>query len=166
MKNRARENSTPVQSSNEAGFTVLEVAMASVITMVSLTCLAGLFTLGIAQNRLVKQYTTTTALAQQKLEELNAIERGDARLAVGGGLNVTGDPSATGYTDTVYVDPATGTVTTTIPQGATPIYDRYWKIEADPQLTTTFIVSVRVISRQPSIGRTAEETTLTTARGW
>ena len=166
MKDRVRENSTSIQPSDEAGFTVLEVAMASVITMVSLTFLAGLFTLGIAQNRLVKQYTTTTALAQQKLEELNAIERGDARLAVGGGLNVTGDPSATGYVDTVFVDPATGTVTTTIPQGATPIYDRYWKIEADPQLATTYIVSVRVVSRQPSIGRTAEETTLTTARSW
>ncbi|HKQ07248.1 MAG TPA: hypothetical protein VJ464_19135 [Blastocatellia bacterium] len=154
------------QESTEAGFTVLEVAMASVITMVSLSFLAGLFTLGIAQNRMVKQYTTTTALAQQKLEELNAIERGDTRLTVGGGLNVTGDPAATNYNDTVYVDPATGTVTSNIPQGATPIYDRYWKIEADPQLTTTFIMSVRVVARQPSVGRTAEETTLTTARGW
>ena len=166
MKDWLRENSIPVKQSDEAGFTVLEVAMAAVITMVSLSFLAGLFTLGIAQNRMVKQYTTTTALARQKLEELNAIERSDARLAVGGGLNVSGDPAATSYNDTVYVDPATGTVSTTIPQGATPIYDRYWKVEADPQLTTTFIISVRVVARQPSIGRTAEETTLTTARGW
>src|SRR2546423_6943952 len=80
MKDWLRENSIPVKQSDEAGFTVLEVAMAAVITMVSLSFLAGLFTLGIAQNRMVKQYTTTTALARQKLEELNAIERSDARL--------------------------------------------------------------------------------------
>ena len=166
MKAQVKKRSTPADRSDEAGFTVLEVAMASVITMVSLTFLAGLFTLGIAQNRLVKQYTTTTALARQKLEELNAIERGDARLAVGGGLNVTGDPAATNYKDTVFVDPSTGTVSTTIPQGATPIYDRYWKIEADPQLATTYLISVRVVARQASLGRTAEETTLTTGRGW
>jgi|SRR4051812_17813317 hypothetical protein len=166
MNIRVRKNLMQAHESSEAGFTVLEVAMASVITMISLSFLAGLFTLGIAQNRMIKQYTTTTALAQQKLEELNAIERGDARLAVGGGLSITGDPAATGYNDTVYVDPNTGTVTSNIPQGATPIYDRYWKIEADPQLATTYIISVRVVSRQPGLGRTAEETTLTTARGW
>lgn len=153
--------------SDEAGFTILEVAIASVITTVGLAFLAGLFTLGIAQNRMVKQYTTTTALAQQKLEELNAIEKADARLAVGGGLNTsTSDAPATNYNDTVYVDPSTGTVTSNIPQGATPIYDRYWKVETDAQLATTYIISVRVVARQPSIGRTAEETTLTTARGW
>jgi Tfp pilus assembly protein PilV len=152
--------------SDEAGFTVLEVAIASVISMVGLVFLASLFTVGIAQNRLVKQYTTTTELARQKLEELNAIERADARLAVGGGLNVTGDASQTNYTDTVYVDPTTGTVTSNIPQGATPIYDRYWKIESDSQLATTYIISVRVRARQPSIGRTAEETTLTSGRSW
>lgn len=160
--------------SDEAGFTILEVAIASVITTVGLAFLAGLFTLGMAQNRLVKQYTTATALAQQKLEELNAIERTDKRLTVGGGLNVASDPAPPVptdpnlpvYRDTVYVDPTTGTVTSNIPQGATPIYDRYWKVEADSQLATTFILSVRVVARQPSVGRTAEETTLTTARGW
>jgi Tfp pilus assembly protein PilV len=153
--------------SDEAGFTILEVALASVITMVGLAFLAGLFTLGIAQNRMVKQYTTATSLAQQKLEELNAIERTDARLAVGGGLNTsTADAAANNYNDTVYVDPSTGIVTNVIPQGATPIYDRYWKVEADSQLGTTFIISVRVVARQPSVGRTAEQTTLTTARSW
>ncbi|MFL6212943.1 MAG: hypothetical protein ACJ74J_03515 [Blastocatellia bacterium] len=152
--------------SNEAGFTILEVAIASVITMVSLAFLAGLFTLGIAQNRMVKQYTTATSLARQKIEELTSIEQNDARLAVGGGLNLTGDPAVTNYNDTVYVNPETGVVTNVIPQGATPIYDRYWKVENDPQLTTTFFISVRVVARQPSVGRTAEQVTLTTARGF
>jgi Tfp pilus assembly protein PilV len=152
--------------SDESGFTVLEVAIASVITTVGLVFLASLFTLGIAQNRMVKQYSTATALARQKLEELNAVEKTDARLTVGGGLNITGDPGVNNYKDTVYVNPDTGTVTTIIPQGATPIYDRYWKIEADTQLNNTYLLSVRVVARQPTVSRRSEETTLTTVRSW
>lgn len=164
MKSKQKPN----LEGNEAGFTILEVAIASVISTVSLVFLASLFTLGMAQNRMVKQYTTATKLAQQQLELLNAVERIDSRLAVGGGLNTTGDPKQATYYDTVFVDPDTGLVTTVIPQGFTPIYDRFWKIEADPdpQLTTTFIISVRVIARQPTVGNKSEEVTLTTARSW
>src|SRR5690349_22508108 len=100
---------------DEAGFTILEVAMAAVITTVGLVFLATLFTLGIAQNRMVKQYTTTTALAQQKLEELNAVEKTSAKLTIGGGL--TEATKKTNYCDTVFVNPDTGVVTTDIPQG-------------------------------------------------
>jgi hypothetical protein len=157
--------------SSESGFTVLEVAVAAVISTVGLVILAGLFTLGIAQNRMVKQYTTATALARQKLEEINAVERTDARVAdIGGGLNrpgVSGDAAQTGYTDTVYVNPQTGVVTPVIPSGATPIYDRYWKVEQDPQFNTTArIISVRVVARQASVGNKSEETILTTIRSW
>jgi hypothetical protein len=153
--------------SDEAGFTVLEVAIASVVSTVGLVFLATLFTLGIAQNRMVKQYTTATALAQQKLEEINAVERTDSRLTVGGGLNKDStDLKQTGYYDTVYVNPETGIVTNVIPTGATPIYDRYWKVENDPTLNNTRIVSVRVAARQPTVGRNSEETTLTTVRAW
>lgn len=152
------------EENNESGFTVLETAIASVITMTSLVFLAGLFTLGMAQNRLVKQYTTAVALAQQKLEELNSIETSDTRMAVGGGM--TDATKQNGYSDTVYVDPDTGTITTNIPRGTTPIYDRYWLVEADSQLNRAVIVSVRVRARQPSLGRGVEETTLTTVRSW
>lgn len=151
----------------EAGFTILEVAIASVISTVGLVFLATLFTLGIAQNRMVKQYTTATSLAQQKLEEINAVERTDTRLTVGGGLAKDDtDPKQIGYFDTVYVNPETGTVTNVIPQGATPIYDRYWKVENDPSFNNTRIISVRVTARQPTVGRKSEETTLTTVRSW
>jgi len=154
--------------SNEAGFTILEVAIASVISTVGLVFLATLFTLGIAQNRMVKQYTTATSLAQQKLEEFNAYEKTDARIVTtGGGLaKDSTDPKQTGYYDTVYVNPETGTVTNIIPQGATPIYDRYWKVENDQTLNNTRIISVRVAARQPTVGRRSEETTLTTVRSW
>ena len=149
---------------NESGFTLIELAVASVIMMVGLVFLASLFTLAMAQNHLVKQETTTTALAQWKLEEINAIEPTDDRLNAGGGLTDTAKQN--GYYDTVYVNPDTGDVTTTIPSGATPIYDRYWLVENDATLTNTRLITVRVRSRQPSMGKTAEETTLTTVRSW
>lgn len=154
------------EESNESGFSLIEVAIASFITMSSLVFLAGLFTLAMAQNRLVKQYTTSVALAQEKLEELNAVETSDRRLDIGGGLD--DDTKQRDYYDTVYVDPDTGQVTNIIPEGVTPIYDRFWQIEADPSLegTNAVIISVKVRSRQPSIGRTAEETTLATERSW
>lgn len=152
------------EESDESGFTLIEVAIASFITMSSLVFLAGLFTLAIAQNRLVKQYTTAVALAQWKLEELNAIEASDKRLFVGGSLTAQDRD----YSDTVYVDPKTGLVTTDIPPGVTPIYDRFWKIEDDASLdgVNARIISVKVRARQPSIGRTAEEATLATERSW
>jgi hypothetical protein len=161
---KLREMMMKKDENNQGGFTVLEVAIASIITMVGLLFLASLFSLAIGQNKMVKQYTTTIALAQQKLEELNALEREDARFEIGGGL--TEETKQTDYCDVVYVNPSTGTVTTDIPQGQTPIYARYWMIESDPNLTNTRIISVRVVAIQASQGRTAEETTLTTARSW
>ena len=80
-------------------------------------------------------------------------------------MNTAGDALQPNYNDTVFVDPENGLITTVIPAGATPIYDRYWKIEPDPQLTTSFIISVRVVARQPTLGA-VEEVTLTTARSW
>ena len=153
----------------EKGFTLIEVAIAAVIMTVGLVFLASLFTLAIAQNRFVKQSTTTTMLAQQKLEELIALERldstgkPDARLTIGGELNDS--KKAQGYYDNVYVDDK-GKVTTTAPAGDTPTYHRYWKIESDPQLSQAVIISVRVVAAQASRGRTAEESTLTTIRAW
>ncbi|HEY7547652.1 MAG TPA: prepilin-type N-terminal cleavage/methylation domain-containing protein [Blastocatellia bacterium] len=149
---------------NQSGFTILEVAVASIITMIGLLALASLFTLAISQNKMIRQYTTTTALAQQKLEEINAVEKNDARLTIGGGL--TEETKKQGYYDVVYVDPQTGTITTNLPQGATPLYARYWMVEPDPQLDRTVLISARVVALQPSQGRRMEETTLTTARSW
>jgi Tfp pilus assembly protein PilV len=157
------------ERAGEAGFTVVEVAVASIVTMVGLVFLANMFTLAITQNRLVKQYTTATTLAQQKLEELNTVQLStDSDVAVGGGL--TDGTKQTGYWETLYVDPSTGVVSTTIPAGATPIFFRYWQVEADSSLNTsqnkTVILSVRVVAKNPTSGRTAEEVTLTTGRAW
>jgi type II secretory pathway pseudopilin PulG len=159
---------------NEQGFTLVEVAMATIITAVGLVFLAALFVVAIGQNRGVKQFTATTMLAQQKLEELTAISRADCRLTAGGGLDegskasvATSCGTTIPYFDVVYVDDSTGTITTDIPPGATPTYHRYWLIENDPSgLINSRIISARVVSDQPGYGRAPEETTLATSRSW
>ena len=156
-----------VSERNQEGFTLIEVAVASVITMVGLIFLASLFTLAISQNRVVKQFTSTTALAQEKIEELNAIDYGDELMIPGGDLNNQIKVGNNDYFDEIYIDETTGEVKigNQIPQGQVPHYRRYWKIENDPELINTLIISVRVAALQAgrNIGM-AEETTLATVR--
>jgi len=156
------------EEDKQNGFTLIEVAVASVITMVGLIFLASLFTLSISQNRVVRQFTSTTALAQEKLEELNAVDPKDARIKEGGNLTSKNTTNGANYFDTVYVD-GHGKVFAgdQIPQGQMPQYTRFWRVEKDPELDNTMIVSVRVVAMQA--GRNAgagEETTLATVRSW
>lgn len=152
-----------IAENKESGFTLIEVAVASVIMMVGLVFLATLFTLAMSQNRMVKQGATTTAIAQQKLEELTALDPSDSKLILGGGLD---DASKkTNYYDSLYVNTTTGAISTSATAG-TVMYDRYWLVEADPSLTRTLIVTVCVKAKQASKGKTAEQTTLTTIRSW
>ncbi|MBI3650862.1 MAG: hypothetical protein HY231_07405 [Acidobacteria bacterium] len=147
----------------ERGFTLMEVAVASLITMGGLVFLASLLTLAIGQNRHVKQSTATTMIAQQKMEEMNTLEKTDTRLTIGGGTDEA--TKKTGYWDQIYVKDS-GLITTDIPAGETPHYLRYWKVEADPTLDRTVIISVRVVAVQPAKGRKSEETTLASVRSW
>ncbi len=147
----------------ERGFTLLEVAVASVITISGLVFLATLFIVAINQNRSTKQSTATTALAQQKMEELNALEKNDSRLAIGGGL--TEATKEDFYWDEIYVD-SVGGVSTTIPAGASAHYKRYWKIENDSTMERMTLISVRVVALQAAKGKTPEETSLMTVRSW
>lgn len=149
---------------NEEGFTIIEVVVASLVMTVALLFLASLFTLSITQNRLNDHFSSTSALAKQKIEELLAIENNDVRLQVGGGL--TEGTKRDAYWDRIYVDSA-GTITTTIPDGQAPNYARYWLIEADPGgLPATILISVQVVALQASRGRANEFTVLTTTRSF
>jgi Tfp pilus assembly protein PilV len=161
--NEANLHRYVADSRREGGFSLVEVAVASLVMLIGLLALATLFTLAMSQNRMITHYTATTSIAQQKLEELTAIEQGDARLLIGGGL--TESARKDGYFDDVYVDPR-GTITTTIPDGQAASYRRFWMVEADPQLANTVIISVRSVALQGSQGRTPEDTTLTTTRSW
>ena len=154
---------------DEQGFSLIEVAVASVITMVGLVFLASLFTLAMSQNRMVKQHTTTTALAQQKLEEMMAIEKNDARLLIPGGQTSVGALTeglkVTNFYDSLCVD-SSGTPTTDC-SGQVPTYRRYWKIENDPGgFDRAIVIAVRVVALQASRGNLNEETTLTTVRSF
>ncbi|HET8674249.1 MAG TPA: prepilin-type N-terminal cleavage/methylation domain-containing protein [Blastocatellia bacterium] len=156
-----------VLENNQGGFTLIEVAVASVITMIGLVLLASLFTLAITQNRVVKQFTSTTALAQEKIEELNAIDYGDKRLNVGGDLDDQVSVNDVDYFDEIFIDDQTGEVKTgaQFPEGQVPHYRRFWRVENDPEPLDTVIISVRVAALQA--GRNtgmAEETTLATVR--
>ncbi len=151
---------------NQSGFTVIEVAVASVISMIGLIFLAGLFTLAISQNRVVKQFTATTALAQEKIEELTSVEFSNNRLKLGGDLKSQVKVGTVPYYEDIYVNEKTGEIKLTpIQTGDQPFYRRYWKIETDTDLNNTIIISVRVAALQA--GRNAgkaEETTLVTVR--
>lgn len=155
------------EAKSEGGFTLIEVSVASVITMVGLLFLASLFTLAIGQNRLVKQFTSTTALAQEKIEELTTVDFEDQRLTVGGSLTAAVAAGGISYSDDIYVNEETGEIAIDAPlfEGQQPLYRRFWQIENDPTLTDTLIVSVRVTSLQAGIGVGAnEETSLATIR--
>jgi Tfp pilus assembly protein PilV len=155
---------------DEQGFSLIEVAIASVITMVGLVFLAGMFTLAMSQNRMVKQHTTTTALAQQKLEELMAIEKNDARLVIPGGQAVVGNLTEAGkvtsYYDSLCLNDA-GSPTTDCSGGGVASYRRYWKVENDPGgFDRAIVIAVRVVALQAARGTLNEETTLTTVRSF
>jgi Tfp pilus assembly protein PilV len=153
---------------SQSGFTILEVSVASVVSMVGLLCLAGLFTLSISQSRHIKQFSSTTALAQEKLEQLTTLERSDSRLSVGGDLNSAQTVGTLSYSDDICVDDA-GEVYTNgnIPSGSKAQYRRFWTVQSSPTLTNTVIVAVRVVALQAgrNIGK-SEETTLMSVRSW
>jgi prepilin-type N-terminal cleavage/methylation domain-containing protein len=156
-------------SKTERGFTLIEVMIAAVISMVGLIFLASLFTLSISQNRMNKQFQATTALAQQKLEELNAIDFSDSRISVGGDLFATDTVGANEYFDEVYLDDQAGTtyVGDNIPDDRQANYRRFWRVENDPELLNTLIISTRVVAVQPGHNTgNPEETTLTTVRSY
>src|SRR5215210_5747954 len=144
---REREN-------EQSGFTIIEVAVASVISMIGLVFLASLFTLAIAQNRTVKQFTSTTALAQEKLEELSALDQTSGRLTRGGDLyssqTVNTGPGATlTYSNDIFVDDSGQIMLDgNMPSGSAPHYRRFWSIQNDPAMLNTVIISVRVVSIQ------------------
>ena len=157
------------RSNTESGFTLIEVTIAAVISMVGLIFLASLFTLSISQNRMNKQFQATTALAQQKLEELNALDYEDDRMAVGGALVAAETVGPIEYFDEVYLDDQEGVpyIGDDIPDGQQANYRRFWSIEDDPELLNTLIISARVVAVQPGHNTgSPEETTLTTVRSY
>jgi type II secretory pathway pseudopilin PulG len=151
----------------EAGFTLLEAAIAALILLVAIVFVAQLFVTSMQQNKSSRQASHATAIAQSKLEELNAtpIER----LQYGGDLGpkqigegVRGEP---GWSDLVAVDGVDPGHIGVVDDRSKANYARFWKIEPDPGgWTGIYRISVRVVALSTSMANDVEEVTLSTVR--
>ena len=159
---------------SEGGFTLIEVAIASVISMISLMFLATLFTLALFQNKHSKQSASALAVAQAKMENLETVQPSDAKLTIGGGPAGQGVTLAqaeagkqAGYWDQVWVNETTGAiVTATSNGGAMPNYNRYWNIQKDPDpnFVNAVIITVYVTATSAQGGLAPDQATLVTER--
>lgn len=61
-----------VNGRNAEGFTLIEAIIAMMVTVVGLVSIAGMFTLAMKTNASSRNFTTATAFAQDKLEQLGA----------------------------------------------------------------------------------------------
>jgi type II secretory pathway pseudopilin PulG len=157
------------RASSEAGFSLVEVLVASVVLMTGLIAVAQMFVASTHQNMEARRVTTTAVLAQQKIEQLRALAWGFDEFGLpvsdyssditvtpptpAGGVGLQASPdyslfnSTSGYVD--YLDAfgswvGTGT---TPPQNA--IYVRRWSIDplpTNPNNTLVFQVLVGRIS--------------------
>ena len=141
--------------------------VAALILLVAIVFVAQLFVTAMQQNKTSRQFSHATAIAQSKLEELNAtpIER----LAYGGDLGkkkVRRDEGGVpGYADLVAVDGADSERIGVVTEWKDANYARFWKIEPDPGgWAGIYRISVRVVALSPSQGNGIEEVTLSTVR--
>src|SRR5437868_9938237 len=129
----------------QAGFTLAEVAMASVIMMVGLLSMAQLFALSALHNQSSKQTTIATSLAHRKLEQLLAVPLNSAMIAYGGSLGASS--STTGYVENYYVDPTTKNIALTPFFTNQPVtYVVTWLVQTDngtPAMTGLRRLTVR-----------------------
>jgi type II secretory pathway pseudopilin PulG len=151
--------------SNETGFSLAEVAVATGILATALVALAQLFAIAVNSNTSARNMTFATVLAEQKIEQLRALTWGFDELGLpisdtstnttvqpeqpNGGTGLTPSPgdallnNVDGYVD--YLD-ATGQALgtgPTPPNGA--VYFRRWSVEALPtNPNNTLIIQVMV----------------------
>jgi Tfp pilus assembly protein FimT len=153
------------QRQQQAGFTLIEAVIAALILLVAIVFVAQIFVTAIQQNRTSRQYTHATAIAQSKLEELNAIPI--ERLQYGGDLGKDGKASAgvLGFTDFVAVDTLDPGKVGVVPTREQANYTRYWMIEPDPGgWANVYRITVRVVAITPGKGIVREDVTLSTIR--
>jgi Tfp pilus assembly protein PilV len=125
---------TAKRHSSQAGFTLIEVTVASMISMVGLLALAQLFTLATLHNQSSKQTTLATMVARHQIEQLLAIPLSGSSLSsqlnTGGALGSSN--AVSGYSQNYYVNVTTKQFSTTpFFTGQQPGYVVTWKIEAD-----------------------------------
>lgn len=150
----------------ESGFTLLEAMVASLILLIAIVFVAQLFVTAMQQNKTSRQYTHATAIAQSKLEELNAIPI--EKLTYGGelgGAEDGGGTGAAGYFDYVAVDSEEDGKIGVVPDREQASYARFWRIDPDPEgWLGVYRISVRVVALRKGETGPREEVTLATVR--
>lgn len=150
----------------ESGFTLLEAMVAALILLIAIIFVAQLFVTAMQQNRTSRQYTHATAIAQSKLEELNAIPI--EKLVYGGelgGKDDGGGTGAAGYFEYVVIDLEEGGKIGVVEDKEKANYARYWRIDPDPEgWLGVYRISVRVVALRNGEGGDREEVTLATVR--
>ena len=154
-----------MQRDEQAGFTLIEAVIAALILLVAIVFVAQLFVTALRQNATSRESTHATAIAQSKLEELNAMPI--EQLRYGGDLGPkraeAGQPGVQGYSDYVAVDDSDTDKIGVVPSRDKANYVRYWKIEPDPGgWQGVYRISVRVVTL--TAARQGEEATLSTVR--
>jgi type II secretory pathway pseudopilin PulG len=145
---------------HERGFSILEVMVASMVLLIGITGLMALFALAAAKNAgQGNQATRCTEFAQDKMEQLLALQYGDTTsyvvgstttpnygtsigLSLGGGVYPNVSTPVTNYVD--YVNPNDNTHPDGIsasPTGAQ--YMREWWIQTDPNNVKSITVYVQ-----------------------
>lgn len=125
---------------NNAGFTLLETAIASMIMLVGIMAVMNLFVLAKISNQSSKQSVLATSLAKRKVEELLALPLADSRLTYSAAATTT-DPLneiVTGYYEYFYVNSDRGTTKGNWQVATTPFYTGQaasyvvtWRIDPD-----------------------------------
>jgi prepilin-type N-terminal cleavage/methylation domain-containing protein len=160
-------------SNNAAGFSLVEVMVATTILAVALTSLAQLFAMATKSNSIARNGTFTQILAEQKMEQLRSLTWGfdtlglpvsdtttdtaKSPMGVSGGTGLAPSPSNTlqtvtdGYVD--YLD-ANGNV---LGDGGTVVpgntaYIRRWYIEPLPTNPNNTIVIQVLVTRHRNRG--------------
>ena len=150
----------------ESGFTLLEAMVAALILLIAIVFVAQLFVTAMQQNRTSRQYTHATAIAQSKLEELNAIPI--EKLTYGGelgGPDDGGGKGAPGYFEFVAVDSVENGKIGVVDDREKANYARFWRIDPDPEgWLGVYRITVRVVALRNGEGGIREEVTLATVR--
>jgi hypothetical protein len=156
-----------VSRHSESGFTLIEAVVAALILLVSVAFIAQMYVTAMQQNQTSRRFSHATAIAQSKLEELNAVPI--SQLQYGGELRAQEEESlkgVPGYFDFVAVDNFESDRVGVVEREQAN-YVRYWKIEPDPSpqgWAGIYRITVRVVSLRPGQGNLPEEATLSTVR--
>lgn len=154
-------------NSRQAGFTLLETVIAALILTIGIVFVAQIFITAMKQNQTSRQFTHATAIAQSKIEELNAVPL--EALRYGGELGLKredGDRKGEeGYFEYVAVDRGDDKTIGVVATREEANYIRFWKIEPDPDgWIGVYRISVRAVSLKANDADFKEDVTLSTIR--